>query len=824
MTQAAPLTVRMLGAAQLDWQGTAVSVPSRKSLVLMCLLAMQEAPLSRQETADLLWDGGLGNVRQALYQLRRLPGADQWLSRSEELAIAVQTDVSRLEAYVAEGDFAAAIGLWRGPFLDGLNVEDCPEVQVRFEDEARRVEALYRVALTSQASELERSADLAGALAVTEKLFRLDPFDEASVQRAMRLEFMLDRSETALLRYQNWARDLEAELGAEPAEETVQLAASIREGKLPQGSGFDMVPVRLHQLLGAIHVSRGQLGIDELASALHRDAFEVSEGIETLRRIGLLDGLELVDHGGKFRLTPSDTLLLERRVAEVLESTGVTGWQAEASLGHHWLRAGVGTRAAPWLLRAARGAFLGNSLPEAKELAFRASWTGTSQERFDALMLLESVCERNGDDSLRVAALGEAGELAWEMQDDRALCRTEMARARLYTRSKNGELALQHAGEALSIARRSGDRDLLALAWNGMGSTRFAMGDMDGALEAFHFCAQLDVSSESMRALTNMGAIHGMREEHDRAYDLFERALTLARRAGELQTVSACLNNLAASAERMGVYSQALKHLHESRQVARRLAHRGLEAQIIHNLAVIYTKQGAYGPAWNTTQEVLEESEITGDEALKAQGILQAAEVASRARAGDRRNELLAQAGQLLEQVGDQRRLVSYRAVLAVLAGPHHEIPAEVTQVAEIGLTSMYNWLLLELAQDTDDPVACEAFLQGVSWQGPHQEFVADLARLRALLLSREEPDSSGTGELTARLAAQVKQQVEYAEVPKACHLLALAAAQPAEAGEWTRRRDEALAEQARGLPAALRDSLLATPESWLTSVEQSQG
>ena len=817
------LSVSLLGNPRLSFEGTDITAPSRKSLALLCLLSCQAAPMSRKEAANLLWEGGLGNVRQALYQLKQLPGADEWLDSDTDLTVAAHTDVAELEALIAEGDFEAAIGLWRGPFMDGLTLADCPDVQLRFDEEERRVEALLSVALTSQASELMKAGNLAGALTAVEQQLRLDPFDEASLQRAMRLEFMLDRPEAALVRYGEWAQALAAELNTEPGRETNSLADAIREGHLPPGSGFDAIPVRLRQLLGAVHLSRGELGIEELAEVLRREAFEVSEGIATLRHMGLVDGLSLTDRNGEFRISCSDSELLERRIAEVLESGEVEGWQAEAALGGHWLRAGIGRRAAPWLLRAARGALGANSLPEALELCFRASWTGDQQERFDALMILETLCERTGDDSLRLAALNEAADLAWLLQDDRALCRVELARARLYTRGKDTELALSHADDALAIARRSGENELEALAWNGMGAIRFSMGDLSGALEAFTECVALDVNSESMRALANMGAIHGLREQHDTAYELFESALTLARRAGDLLIVSACLNNLAASAERLGAYPQSLKHLHESRQIARRLQHRALEAQVIHNLSVIYTNQGSFGPAWNTTLEVIEESDATGDSMLRSQGMLQAAEVARRCADGRRHRELLAEAGELVEKIGDQRRLVAYRSVVAVQEGPHTEIPEHVTAVKNLGLKSMYSWLLLELALRATDRSAGEAFLAAGSWQGPHQAFAATAAQLRLILSDYRPSDLTVIKDLVAELALEVG-SVEYAEVPFVCHLLALAESLAGEDGsDWLRQRDEILTEQGRGLPRDLKAALLSAPEAWLESVEYSQ-
>src|SRR5699024_2822515 len=135
-------------------------------------------------------------------------------------------DVAELEALISEGRYESAISLWRGPFLDGLSVADCPDVQLRFDEEGRRVEALLQVALASQSSELMKAGDLAGALQTTEQQLRLVPFDENGLQRAMRVEFMLDRPKAALARYADWTQALASELTSEPSQETAALAAA----------------------------------------------------------------------------------------------------------------------------------------------------------------------------------------------------------------------------------------------------------------------------------------------------------------------------------------------------------------------------------------------------------------------------------------------------------------------------------------------------------------------------------------------------------------------------------------------------------------------
>lgn len=811
------LYVSMLGSPELTWAGQPLNVASRKSLALLCLLALREAPLSRVDAAGMFWDGGLANVRQALYQLRQLPGADEWLDAGTDLTVRAITDVGLLRERVREGSFREALELWRGPFLQGLELPDAAEVEAYFTEAGARVERLLRTALAGRSRVLEAEGDLPGVLEVIDRQLELDPFDEEALRQALRLEFLLERPAVAAQRFRNWRDRLAAELGAEPSPATLELVEAIAAGVLPggdSGPGAGLPPV-LEQLLAALSLARGDLSVEQIAAVLRRDGFEVSEGIERLRHAGLLgQGLD-VRPEVSVSLSPTGRQLLEGRMAEVLEGTEPGDWTVKARLGRHWLEAWQPQRAAPWLLEAAVAALTASEIASAVRLAFLAAWTGDERQRFRAMMVLEGVGERKGDDSLQNAALNEAAELAWSLQDDAALCRVHMARARAFARRSQNSLAHEHADEAIAIARRVGDPELLATAFNCMGVTSFTAGDLTSAQAAFREAADLHVEGESLRALSNLGALCGMRDDHAEAYRLFDEALTLARRSGDLLTVTACLNNLSASAERSGAYERAARHLHEGRQLTRRLGHRGMEAQIIQNLAVIYTRQGALGPAWNTSREVIEEGEQTADLALQAQGYEQAADVAARCGDSAEQAKQLGRAGELLTQLGDRRRLASHAAAVALARSFRPGIPPEFTAVRELGLSSHYSWLLLELALKADSRAAGQELLAAGSWHGPHQEFVADVARARLLLL---EPGAADQAEISALRASVTLglETSEYVEAPLACHLLALLEHLQGEDGsDLIRRRDALLVEQGRGLPRSLRTSLQRLPDSW---------
>ena len=94
------LHASLLGPVHLSYMGEELRPSSRKGLCLMVVLALRGRPVLREELAELLWGPGkLRNLRQALYQLKSLPGAERWLEVGDhQVGLLVQTDVQELLA------------------------------------------------------------------------------------------------------------------------------------------------------------------------------------------------------------------------------------------------------------------------------------------------------------------------------------------------------------------------------------------------------------------------------------------------------------------------------------------------------------------------------------------------------------------------------------------------------------------------------------------------------------------------------------------------------------------------------------------------------
>ncbi len=105
----------LLGAPVAYWCGTPLALPTRRSLPLLCLLALSDRPMPRAELGRLLWEVPRAvNLRQELAKLRKLPGASQWLrERCNCVELVAQTAAAEFVAAARRDDHAAAMRIWR---------------------------------------------------------------------------------------------------------------------------------------------------------------------------------------------------------------------------------------------------------------------------------------------------------------------------------------------------------------------------------------------------------------------------------------------------------------------------------------------------------------------------------------------------------------------------------------------------------------------------------------------------------------------------------------------------------------------------------------
>lgn len=222
------LDLRLLGELQLVRDGQEVSLPaSKKTRALLAYLVATGEQHRRERLCDLLWDGPddpRGELRWSLSKIRPL--------LNDGKAIRLKSDRSRVafEPQDAAVDLArarellddipnaplealrTAVALFRGEFLDGLELPACYRFQAWCLAEREALSALRLTALGALVDRLRDSPE--EALVPARALVAADPLSEVGQARVVQLLARLGRRREAIAQYEQARRVLERELRA----------------------------------------------------------------------------------------------------------------------------------------------------------------------------------------------------------------------------------------------------------------------------------------------------------------------------------------------------------------------------------------------------------------------------------------------------------------------------------------------------------------------------------------------------------------------------------------------------------------------------------
>ena len=239
-----PLTIRALGGFAVAVDGHEVTrFRSVNVRALLLHLALRRTETLRREAlATLLWPDvdertARQNLRQTIHRLRGI--VDPTGDESPRLEVtrttariapdaAVDLDVDSFRAALAAGDLEVAVSLYAGDLAPGL---DCGSVAFDRWLEAERL-ALRRSALDAHVVLGTRALDRGdhrGALATADRVLELAPLHEPGHRLRIRALALGGDRAGALEQFGRLRRDLDDELGIEPAPETVALVTAIRQ-------------------------------------------------------------------------------------------------------------------------------------------------------------------------------------------------------------------------------------------------------------------------------------------------------------------------------------------------------------------------------------------------------------------------------------------------------------------------------------------------------------------------------------------------------------------------------------------------------------------
>lgn len=238
------LRADLLGEVRFSWGDAEVAPRSRKGTALLVALALRDAPFERADLAALLWaPGRVQSVRQELYALRSLPGAEHWLEAAgTAVELRVDADVKRFVLAAQARSYADALDVWTSAsgsvaWRDDVWREVERSATSAFGDwlevERERVRGLHLACLQGRAAELERVGEIAAATRLVDALLGCDPLNETAYRSAMRLAVARGDPHEALALFERCRQVLGAELGVNPLDETVALAREV-DATVPQ--------------------------------------------------------------------------------------------------------------------------------------------------------------------------------------------------------------------------------------------------------------------------------------------------------------------------------------------------------------------------------------------------------------------------------------------------------------------------------------------------------------------------------------------------------------------------------------------------------------
>jgi DNA-binding SARP family transcriptional activator len=169
-------------------------VSQRRRLALLALIASGGARgIPRDKLIACLWpespsESARHALEQLLYSLRRQMPADalRGMDRLQLNAEVVHVDLTEFADRLLKEDFAGAVAVYRGPFLDGFFLGGSQEFDRWVERERTHLAAQHETALRALAGEAEASGRRTAEIDIKRRLVASDPLAERAATELVR--------------------------------------------------------------------------------------------------------------------------------------------------------------------------------------------------------------------------------------------------------------------------------------------------------------------------------------------------------------------------------------------------------------------------------------------------------------------------------------------------------------------------------------------------------------------------------------------------------------------------------------------------------------
>ncbi|MCL7452016.1 MAG: AAA family ATPase [Anaerolineae bacterium] len=245
-TPQSSLRVYLLGPPAVAWQGAVLTIPRRSVRALLYRLACEPKPVSRGHLHLLFWPDvpeakARRNLSHLLTHLRRaLPLSQLLMTTRDEIWLDPgQTWCDVLELRSAALNRATDLpflhhlaSLYRGPFLDGLNLPDCAEFEHWCIVERSALEHQYLKILELLVERCTSRGEISQAVKYAQQHLETDCLSEAMHRRLIQLYAASGDRHLALQQFERCSSILESDLGVDPLPETEAVYQAVLRGQL----------------------------------------------------------------------------------------------------------------------------------------------------------------------------------------------------------------------------------------------------------------------------------------------------------------------------------------------------------------------------------------------------------------------------------------------------------------------------------------------------------------------------------------------------------------------------------------------------------------
>ena len=215
-------------------------------------------------------------------------------------------------------------------------------------------------------------------------------------------------------------------------------------------------------------------------------------------------------------------------------------------------------------------------------------------------------------------------------QYDKAI--EKLTAGKQFRRNGQYDKAIENYQQALTLFRKLGREDGIALSLGNIGLAYWSWGQHDKAIknyqQALVINRKLGKEDGVATSLSNIGRVYRSWGQNDKAIENYQQALTIARRLGAEDSIATFLNNIGGVYKSLGQYDKAIENYQQALVINRKLGkedgiatgfnyirEQGGIATGLNNIGNVYHLWGQYDKAIENYQQALAIDRKLGTEA-----------------------------------------------------------------------------------------------------------------------------------------------------------------------------------------------------------------